>query len=729
MDLKSFREEKLKIKTQAEFAELIGVEQSSISRWEKDASNIPFTIIQRIMEKTGATLEEVTGYRKPIPKALNIEDTWKNVNFTKSTITEYIYSELQKIGITEDIKKLYIDELYTGIVSSYFKPKVAIVGRSDTGKSTLINALLGVEKMPTSWTPTTTIAIYIKHTDDRPKFIEEDVWLFSDSSNEEIIWDDRKLNDEEYCMKWKIASGDIETLRSYGTRQGENYDKAAGSAVVFVNSPILKNCDIIDLPGFGTETDKDDTITFSISRKADVIIYLSQANGFMRIEDITYLKQNIKALPIWERKFENNLKPLGNLFVVASQAHTVNNGNRTQLNEILDVACKNLSKSLPDKYFEEREEISKYKYSLNGNNELRSRFFAYTTDILDICKDFNESLSEVLESLPLIINEKIKDFVKDYVSLKKLNLTAEINKYEEIILEREKYESLLKEIEKNRLNRVQDNSKRKNYIQNEIKNFCIESKSEFYKYISKTVNVDSIVSMIEDRGVNNKKESIDIFASYFTSLIEEECNNILKEKSEKLTELTREYINNYSNSILTSFTEKGVNIDFDANLAFVTAIYKIALLGGLGAYGLYLASSVSLLGSLGIVGAMSFVQSIPVITISSIFGPIGITIGIALIAGLVLLNLFGGSWKKSVAKKIVEAFEKQNLIEKYKEGIDKYWKETAEVFDKATSELDKEFEKYVDDLKKMLNNYDIDTIKNNIRIFSDILIFFKNIPL
>ena len=286
MDLKSFREEKLKIKTQAEFAELIGVEQSSISRWEKDASNIPFTIIQRIMEKTGATLEEVTGYRKPIPKALNIEDAWKNVNFTKSTITEYIYSELQKIGITEDIKKLYIDELYTGIVSSYFKPKVAIVGRSDTGKSTLINALLGVEKMPTSWTPTTTISIYIKHTDDRPKFIEEDVWLFSYSSNEEIMWDDRKLNDEEYCMKWKIASGDIETLRSYGTRQGENYDKAAGSAVVFVDSPILKNCDIIDLPGFGTETDKDDTITFSISRKADVIIYLSQANGFMRIEDI-----------------------------------------------------------------------------------------------------------------------------------------------------------------------------------------------------------------------------------------------------------------------------------------------------------------------------------------------------------------------------------------------------------------------------------------------------------
>ena len=38
MDLKSFREDKLKI-TQAEFAELIGVEQSSISKWEQDIRN------------------------------------------------------------------------------------------------------------------------------------------------------------------------------------------------------------------------------------------------------------------------------------------------------------------------------------------------------------------------------------------------------------------------------------------------------------------------------------------------------------------------------------------------------------------------------------------------------------------------------------------------------------------------------------------------------------------
>ena len=64
MDLKSFREYKLKIKTQSAFAELIGVEQSSISRWEKDPDSIPFQIIQRILEKTGASYEELTGWKK-----------------------------------------------------------------------------------------------------------------------------------------------------------------------------------------------------------------------------------------------------------------------------------------------------------------------------------------------------------------------------------------------------------------------------------------------------------------------------------------------------------------------------------------------------------------------------------------------------------------------------------------------------------------------------------------
>ena len=66
MNLKSFREDKLKIKTQSAFAELLGVEQSSVSQWEEDPDSITYPIIQRILEKTGVSYEELTGWEKPV---------------------------------------------------------------------------------------------------------------------------------------------------------------------------------------------------------------------------------------------------------------------------------------------------------------------------------------------------------------------------------------------------------------------------------------------------------------------------------------------------------------------------------------------------------------------------------------------------------------------------------------------------------------------------------------
>lgn len=104
----------------------------------------------------------------------------------------------------------------------------------------------------------------------------------------------------------------------------------------------------------------------------------------------------------------------------------------------------------------------------NGFKELRSRFFAYTIDIPDICSPFNNALTEILEALPAIKNERTKAFVKSYVELRKPNLINELHKYEGIVSERDKYVTLLSEIEKNELSRTQDNDKRKKGVRDEI---------------------------------------------------------------------------------------------------------------------------------------------------------------------------------------------------------------------------------------------------------------------
>lgn len=82
----------------------------------------------------------------------------------------------------------------------------------------------------------------------------------------------------------------------------------------------------------------------------------------MRIEDISFLKGNIFALPVMEKLGKNSLSPLANLFVLASQAHNVNSGARDQLETILNVGCRNLTKTLPDTYWNVRAAKSGYEY-------------------------------------------------------------------------------------------------------------------------------------------------------------------------------------------------------------------------------------------------------------------------------------------------------------------------------------------------------------------------------
>ena len=36
-----------------------------------------------------------------------------------------------------------------------------------------------------------------------------------------VGWDEKKLNNEEYCRSWKLAGGSADILKDYGTRQGK----------------------------------------------------------------------------------------------------------------------------------------------------------------------------------------------------------------------------------------------------------------------------------------------------------------------------------------------------------------------------------------------------------------------------------------------------------------------------------------------------------------------------
>ena len=171
-------------------------------------------------------------------------------------------------------------------------------------------------------------------------------------------------------------------------------------------------------------------------------------------------------------------------------------------------------------------------------------------------------------------------------------------------------------------------------------------------------------------------------------MIQERCETILAEKSEILSEKTKEYITSYAKNISYPFENNSIDVDFDAGWAFASAI---------------------------LTGVARF-----------LFGSIGIVIGLLIAGGLGLV--FGGGWEKSVAEKIVAHFDENDFSEKFRDRIRQYWQQTEEAFDKAAAELDNEWDTYVRNLRDTVNGYDIQEIQHRIASLNYLSDFFQEYP-
>lgn len=308
------------------------------------------------------------------------------------------------------------------------KPRVALVGRSDEGKSTLINALLDSNVLPQEWTPTTSIIIYVKHVDDRPEFCKKNVMIFK-SDSKGALWDDTRLDEEGYTTSLCIADGDYSLLREYGAIQGKKFNQiSASSAVVFINSSILKNCDFIDLPGYGTSDREEDDSMLASVKEIDVLLYLSIANGFMRGVDINWLQQEMVNLtPITLNS--DKLKPLSNLYIIASQAHTIQNGSHEQLKLILTKAAERFESTLSKDYWR--------NLCQNATPaDFRKRFFTFDTDQENLRKDFENDFKNLLTLLPKLILSNLKKMTADFLGKTEKEIKASKSQFEKILKNR-----------------------------------------------------------------------------------------------------------------------------------------------------------------------------------------------------------------------------------------------------------------------------------------------------
>ena len=157
--------------------------------------------------------------------------------------------------------------------------------------------------------------------------------------------------------------------------------------------------------------------------------------------------------------------------------------------------------------------------------------------------------------------------------------------------------------------------------------------------------------------------------------------------------------------------------------AFTSALSKIGILGGIGAFVLGEAAWL-LLPISAIIGVAGDVALAAVA-----LGPIGLVAGLAIGGALGLVKLFGGGWEKSVAKKLQKAFETNQIQEKYTGAINNYWEETRQAFDCAAQALDSEWAAYVENLRKVVHEYDAQELENLLKLLRNLKDFFDNIPL
>ena len=223
--------------------------------------------------------------------------------------------------------------------------------------------------------------------------------------------------------------------------------------------------------------------------------------------------------------------------------------------------------------------------------------------------------------------------------------------------------------------------------------------------------------------IKNKKEDIQQFASQLQDEMQSKCSDLLKERSEQLSVKVKEYVSDYQEGVQASFQEANLNADFDAGYAFASSLAKIGIIGGLGAF---LAADAAFA-----FGSWAFLFGIggQIALFANFLGPIGIVAGALISAGLGIMKLFGGGWEKSVAKKLVNAYEEKGVTDQYRKAINEYWAQTETAFDQAAEQLDQAWTAYVERLQTTVDSYDIEQIETSLTAAKGIQNFFEHIPL
>ncbi len=759
-DLKNLRERKGF--SQAEFAAALNKKWVEIHpdddkhfnvdmviRMEKDPDKLALDVLGVIIQVFGVTFDQLLNPVIPRLKVPHVNNTWVRVQAIKDKLMTSIDDFRKTAHDSTQITAVdHLEEL--GKIATR-KAKIACIGRPDSGKSRTLDTLLGKDILPANWTPTTSAYILLKHIADRPEFAGTDtVFVFKDQDMENMRPDD--LMDEQFFESWCLAKGDYDLIKQYGAHDDNGDEELVGVIIVYVDSNILENCDLIDLPGFNPQAvlekknqdeaevddiydSRDSMLSARASQQADGFIYLSIANSFLYGDDLAMAQSIVKSLPVLEKKGSNEIPPFGNLFFVASQALTVDHGDMTKLDEIKDKAAKRVWSMVAEHpAIQSRQNQTGYEYT---QETLRRRFFTSEMDAQDLTDDFYNALTSFIEQLPLVQEQKLTDELDQLCKAQAARFLETLNQYKMILENHEEMVKKLEELEENEPARSADFRQRVYRVSDIITGMKHDSEKECARIFDEVINSKHIVSVVEANGLKKNKKDLQELVALLNAELENKLTAVLAKKADLLKSDIDEFIKDcqitFTKSRTSSPEAGSIPFTFNVGRAFAGGLSGLATFGALAAWAatcgnlggyVLVAKAVSLLASLGIhVGGTAAVIS----AVSAIGGPIVLGIAIAVIAALTSILALGGTWKKMVGSKLVKQYQSKNVLKSLTSASDKFWDETMTAFRTGAEQIEKDWKTQMDDYREKIKNFDSVALAEDIQGTKQTVDFFEKV--
>jgi len=528
MDLRRFRTKTLRGKegellTQAMFGDALGVTQEQVSRWEKNPDSISVKIIHLICNTFGISPDILfDDFETDSTEALDFGDPLTEF-YRKLEMLEFYTTNGLKVlkghEVNSHIANKTVQFLATFKEMIHLKPIVGILGRYDSGKSHLVNSVCGVNVLPTSWSPTTTIPVLLRHSNSRPDWLKENVLILNPTTDMQLMkFRNFYPRDRSEIDHMLVDSGDYKILDNYGTYPGIKANDSkhpidANFAVAYLNSPILLSCDLLDFPGLSLDSTEEEMKFLTSINIVNHFVFLSRATSFMNTTDNLFLNKLISQVAK-DINLEEYESPLTRLVIVASQAHHLKDSLSVDL--CLDNGSQQLWNQLPDALKTKDNDIN------ITHKQIRNRCVPFTSNDKSLRDQFEQVVSEMLldHSVPYLINW-FSGFIRGYKESAYEILTEEIVLFQSMLDDSDFINSEKGSHISNWHTNETEAIKFRKALQAQASQHSMNVQVAFSSWWEKTINKSFIMNLIDNNSYSRKDAGDLIGHSLSTGMINE----------------------------------------------------------------------------------------------------------------------------------------------------------------------------------------------------------------